>query len=97
MTVKMTRKTPWFSELFIFRDSTFVAVDLSCPPRVSVQDYCDKQHWEGEGTGEKQKKKHSQGARKVSFTAHHWGNLQLAFTSPRVVLTAQKSVFDDQE
>ena len=57
MTVKMTRKTPWFSELFIFRDSTFVAVDLSCPPRVSVQDYCDKQHWEGEGTGKKQKKK----------------------------------------
>ena len=53
MTVKMTRKTSWFSDAFIFKDSAFVAVDLFCPPSVSVQDYCDKQHWEGEGTGKK--------------------------------------------
>ena len=53
MTVKTTRKTSWFSDLFIFKDSTFAAVDLSCPPRVSVQDYCDKQHWQGEGMGKK--------------------------------------------
>ena len=39
MTVKMTRKTSGFSNAFIFKDSTFVAVDLFCPPRVSVQDY----------------------------------------------------------
>ena len=56
MTVKMTRKTSWFSDAFIFKDSAFVAVDLFCPPSVSVQDYCDKQHWEGEGMGKKQKK-----------------------------------------
>ena len=53
MTVKRTRKTSWFSDVFIFKDSTFAAIDLFCPPRVSVQDYCDKQHWEGEGTGKK--------------------------------------------
>ena len=53
MTVKRTRKTSWFSDVFIFKDSSFAAIDLSCPPRVSVQDYCDKQHWEGEGTGKK--------------------------------------------
>ena len=39
MTVKMTRKTSCFSDLFIFKDSAFVAVDLSSPPSVSVQDY----------------------------------------------------------
>ena len=56
MTVKMTRETSGFSDAFIFKDSTFAAVDLFCPPRVGVQDYWDKQHWEGEGTGKKQKK-----------------------------------------
>ena len=58
------------------KNSSFAAVDLFCPPRVSVQDYCDKQHWEGEGTGKKQKKAFT-GCKKVSFTAHHWGKLQL--------------------
>ena len=53
MTVKMTGKTSWFSDLFIFKDSAFAAVDLSHPLSVSVQDYCDKQYWEGEGTGKK--------------------------------------------
>ena len=53
MTVKMTRKTSWFSDVFIFKNSSFTAIDLSCPPSVRVQDYCDKQHWEGEGTGKK--------------------------------------------
>ena len=51
--VKMTRETSWVGDLFIFKDSSFAAIDLSCPPSVSVQDYCDKQHWEGEGTGKK--------------------------------------------
>ena len=67
MTVKMTRKTSWFSDLFIFKDSSFAAVDLSCPPRVSVQYYCDKQHWEGEGTGKKQKKKAFTGCKESQF------------------------------
>ena len=96
MTVKMTRKTSWFSDLFTFKDSTFAAVDLSHPLSVSVQDYRDKQHLQGEGMSKK-KKKHSQGAKKVSFTARHWGKLQLAFSSPRVALTAQKSFFDAQD
>ena len=96
MTVIMTRKTSWFSDVFIFKENTFVAVDLSCPPRVSVQDYCDKQHW-GRGDGQEVKKKHSQGAKKVSFTARHWGRLQLAFASPKVVLTAQERFLDDQD
>ena len=39
MTVKMTRKTSGFSNALIFKDSTFAAVDLFCPSRVSVQDY----------------------------------------------------------
>ena len=56
MTVKMTRKNSWFSDVFIFKDSVFSAVDLSHPSSVRVQDYCDKQHWEGEGTGKKYKK-----------------------------------------
>ena len=60
MTENMTRKTSWFSGVFIFKDSAFAAVDLSHPLSVSVQDYCDKQHWEGKGTGKKQKK-YSQG------------------------------------
>ena len=76
MTVKMTRKISEFSDAFTFKDSTFAAVDLFCPPRVSVQDYCNKQHWEGEGTGKKQKKAFT-GCKKVSFTARHWGKLQL--------------------
>ena len=53
MTVKMTRKNSWFSDVFIFKDSVFAAVDLSHPSSVRVQDYCDKQHWEGGGTGKK--------------------------------------------
>ena len=67
MTVKMTRKTSWFSDVFIFKDSSFAAYHLSCPPRVNVQDYCDKQHWEGEGTGKKQKKKAFAGCKESQF------------------------------
>ena len=52
----MTTKTSWLSDVFIFKDSLYAAIDLSCPPRVSAQDYCDEQHWEGEGTGKKLKK-----------------------------------------
>ena len=47
------RKTSWLRDLFIFKDSTFAAVDLSHLLSVSVQDYCDKQHWGGEETGKK--------------------------------------------
>jgi len=53
MTVKMTRKTSWFSDLFIVKDSSFAAIDLTCPPSGSVQNYYNRQHWEGEGTGKK--------------------------------------------
>ena len=56
MTVKLTRNTSLVSDLFIFKDSTLAAVDLSCPQRASVQDYCDKQHWQGKGMGKKKKK-----------------------------------------
>ena len=49
------------------------------------------------GWARSKKNKHSQGAKKVSFTARHWGNLQLAFTTLRVVLTAQERFFDDQD
>ena len=56
MTVKMTIKTSWFSDLFIFKDNAFVAVDLSCPPSVSIQDYCNKpNNWKGEELGKKLK------------------------------------------
>ena len=48
---------------------------------------------EGGGARSKKNNKHSQGVKKVSFTACHWGNLQLAFTSPRVVLTSPKKFF----
>ena len=56
MTVKMTRKNSWFSDVFRFKDSVFAAVDLSHPSSVRVQDYCDKQHWEGGGTARSKKK-----------------------------------------
>ena len=51
MTVKMTRKNSWFSDVFIFKDSVFSAVDLSHPLSVSAQDYCSKQQGKGDGTG----------------------------------------------
>ena len=49
------------------------------------------------GQARSKKNKHSQGAKKVSFTARHWGRLQLAFASPKVVFTAQERFFDDQD
>ena len=39
----------------------------------------------------------SQGAKKVSFTACHSGKLQLACTSPRVILISPKNFFDEQD
>ena len=53
--------------------------------------------WRERGQARSKRNKHSQGAKKDRLTAHHWGKLQLAFTSPNVVLTAQKSFLDDQD
>ena len=52
MTVNMTRKNFWFSDVFIFKDSSFAANDLSHPLSVSAQDYCSKQQGKGDGTGQ---------------------------------------------
>ena len=57
----------------------------------------DKQHWEGEGTGKKLKKKHSQGVKKLCFTACHWNKLQPAFSSPRLVLTGSIFCFFNEQ
>ena len=91
MTVKTTRKTSWFSDLFIFKDSVFVAVDFSSKCITEINNI-------GRERGRaRSKKQHSQGAKKVSFTARHWVNLQLAFTSPRITLTSPKHFFLDEQ
>ena len=96
MTVKMTRKTSWFSDLFIFKDSTLQRLIYPVLKELvykitAINNIGRERGWA------RRKKKHSQGEKKVSFTARHWGKLQLAFSSPRVILTAQKSFFDAQD